>query len=62
MSLISATIAAANLRLLFEPCHRLAIGPARTIQLIVMLVPIFLQPTPHVSADLVTSKCSTSHD
>jgi hypothetical protein len=61
MTLITATIAAASLRLLFEPRHGLWIEPARAFKIIIVLISIFFQPAPHMSVGLMASKSLISH-
>jgi hypothetical protein len=60
-ALVAATIARAPLRLFLEPRHHLRIGPARTIQVFVVLIAILLQPTPHMAFGLVAAEVSSSH-
>jgi hypothetical protein len=56
--LITAAVATAYLRLLFETSHGARIGPARALQVIVMLVAVFLKPAPHVTLGLMAAQSS----
>src|SRR5262249_45100290 len=58
---VAAAVTRAHLWLFLEPGHRPRIGPARTIQVVVVLVAVFLQTAPHVAAGLVPSKSSCAH-
>jgi hypothetical protein len=60
-ALVATAPPAAYLWLLLEAGHRLGIGPTRTIQVVVVLVAIFLQPASHVAFSLVPSESTTAH-
>jgi hypothetical protein len=49
------------LRLLLESGDRLPVGPAPAIKIAVMLVPVFAQPPPQVTACLMASEGARSH-
>jgi hypothetical protein len=59
-SRVSAAPGGADLRLLPEPGHRLRVCPARAGQHVVMLVPVLLEPAPHMAVDLMTTEHARS--
>lgn len=59
---ISAAWASIMLRLLFETGHFAGIVPARTIQVIIVLVTVFLQSPLLMSLGLVSAEGSVAHD
>jgi hypothetical protein len=58
---VAATVATAKFGLFLEPCHHPWIGPTRTIQIIIVLVSIFLQPAPHMTKGLMATENAASH-
>lgn len=56
LALVAAAASAAALRLLFEPRHRLLVGPARARQIVVVFVAIFFESSPHMTVRLVSPK------
>jgi hypothetical protein len=61
MTLVAAAFAATNLWLLLESCHCLWIEQTRTLQIVVVLVPILFQSAPHMPVGLMTPESSISH-
>src|SRR6516162_3084210 len=52
---------AIKLGLFLEPRHRLRVVPAGTVEIVVVLVAVFPQPSPHVAQYLMTPKSPTPH-
>jgi hypothetical protein len=61
MTLVAAALTGTFLWLLLEPRHCLWVEQARTLQILVVLVPIFLQSAPHMPMGLMAPESSTSH-
>jgi hypothetical protein len=58
---VGSTPAGAALGLLLEASHRFGLMPTRTIQIIVVLVAVFLEATPHMAVRLMPTKGTVSH-
>jgi hypothetical protein len=61
MALVAAALTRTFLWLFLEPRHCLWVEQARTLQIPVVLVPIFLQSAPHMPMGLMAPESSTSH-
>lgn len=59
--LVAAAIAAANLWLFLEASHRFGIRPTGASQIIVVLISILFQATPHMTGCLMLTKSSAAH-
>src|SRR5271166_5907762 len=60
-ALVATTRPTTLLRLFLEFCHSLPIAITEASQIIVVLVSVFLQSTPHMTIYLMPPKCAVPH-